>query len=336
MKDKILYWRFSLIAIILLLGSIIFLRMFPLFGGLMGALTAYILARGQMFWLVEKRHWKRGMSALLVVSEFIMACLIPLGVFTWIIIGEVQNTELVPDRIIGSIKELALLVHERTGYNILGDDSLSFIVSQLSHWGQLIMEALGSLGVNLFVMVLVLYFMLIGGKEMETYLFELLPFSTQNTQEVLCKIKVIVRSNAIGIPLQAIIQGGIATLGYWIFGVSDILLLGVLTSIATVIPIVGTTLVWLPISLFFALGSQWFNAIGMFLYGTILIGQSDNVIRLILQKRMADTHPLITLLGVIIGLPLFGFMGIIFGPLLLSLFLLLVDIFKREYISGLH
>ena len=59
----------------------------------------------------------------------------------------------------------------------------------------------------------------------------------------------------------------------------------------------------------------------------------DATLRFILQKKMADIHPLITIFGVIIGLPLFGFMGVIFGPLLLSIFILCVDIFKREYLE---
>ena len=62
--------------------------------------------------------------------------------------------------------------------------------------------------------------------------------------------------------------------------------------------------------------------------------QLDNLIRFILQKKMADIHPLITIFGVVIGLSLFGFMGVIFGPLLLSLFFLFVDMFKREYLDG--
>ena len=78
---------------------------------------------------------------------------------------------------------------------------------------------------------------------------------------------------------------------------------------------------------------DWFNAIGLFGYGAIVVSQSDNLIRFILQKKMADTHPLITIFGVVIGLPIFGFMGVIFGPLLLSLFFLFVDMFKKEYLD---
>lgn len=123
-------------------------------------------------------------------------------------------------------------------------------------------------------------------------------------------------------------------IGYLIFDAPNIWLLGFFTCFATIIPMVGTALVWIPVSVYFALTGDWFNAIGLFAYGAIVISQSDNLIRFILQKKMADIHPLITIFGVVIGLPIFGFMGVIFGPLLLSLFFLLVDMFKKEYLDS--
>ena len=68
-------------------------------------------------------------------------------------------------------------------------------------------------------------------------------------------------------------------------------------------------------------------------YGVLVITQSDNVIRFVLQKKMADTHPVVTILGVLVGLPLFGFMGVIFGPLMLAMFIFFVHIFKRKYLE---
>ena len=178
-----------------------------------------------------------------------------------------------------------------------------------------------------------LNFGLIGGKKMEAYVNDILPFNETNTQEVIHEINMIVRSNAIGIPLLAIIQGGVAMIGYLLFGAPNILMLGFLTCFATIIPMVGTALVWFPVAAYLAISGDWFNAIGLFGYGAIVVSQSDNLIRFILQKKMADTHPLITIFGVVIGLPIFGFMGVIFGPLLLSLFFLFVDMFKKEYLD---
>ena len=110
--------------------------------------------------------------------------------------------------------------------------------------------------------------------------------------------------------------------------------MGFLTCFATIIPMVGTALIWFPVAAYLAVTGDWFNAIGLAAYGGIVISQSDNLIRFILQKKMADTHPLITIFGVIIGLSLFGFMGIIFGPLLISIFILCFNIFKEKYLDN--
>ena len=247
--------------------------------------------------------------------------------------NKLQDINLDPQTYIAPIQQVAEFIKEKTGYDVLGKDTLSFIMSILPRIGQIIMESISSLAINLFVMIFVLYFMLIGGKKMEAYVNDILPFNETNTQEVIHEINMIVRSNAIGIPLLAIIQGGVAMIGYLLFGAPNILMLGFLTCFATIIPMVGTALVWFPVAVYLAISGDWFNAIGLFGYGAIVVSQSDNLIRFILQKKMADTHPLITIFGVVIGLPIFGFMGVIFGPLLLSLFFLFVDMFKKEYLD---
>ena len=144
---------------------------------------------------------------------------------------------------------------------------------------------------------------------------------------------MIVRSNAIGIPLLAVVQGGVALAGYLLFGVPDPLFWGVLTCLATIIPVVGTALVWVPLALWLGLGGHAGAAVGLAAYGVAVVTQSDNVVRLVLQRRMADIHPLITVFGVVIGLSLFGFMGVIFGPLLLSMLVFCVHVFKRLYLD---
>ena len=333
MSTKEQYWKYSLIVIILFMGIIIFRQITPFLGGLLGALTIYILVRRQMNHLVEKRKLKRSISALLITTETVFVFLIPLGLTVWMVANKLQDINLDPQTYIAPIQQAAELIKEKTGYDVLGKDTLTFIVSILPRIGQIIMESISSLAINLFVMIFVLYFMLIGGKKMEAYVNDILPFNETNTQEVIHEINMIVRSNAIGIPLLAIIQGGVATIGYLLFGAPNILLLGFLTCFATIIPMVGTALVWFPVAAYLAISGDWFNAIGIAAYGAIVVSQSDNLIRFILQKKMADTHPLITIFGVVIGLPLFGFMGVIFGPLLLALFFLFVDRFKKEYLD---
>jgi len=141
-------------------------------------------------------------------------------------------------------------------------------------------------------------------------------------------------SNAITVPLLVVIQGLVASIGYLLFGVHNVLLLGILTGFATIIPIVGASIVWIPICIYLAATGDYFSAIGLTLYALIVLINVDNVVRFILQKKLSDTHPLITVFGVIIGLSLFGFWGVVFGPIMLSMFFICIDIFKREYIDA--
>lgn len=333
MSVKEQYWRYSLIAIIIVLGIVLFQQITPFLGGLLGALTIYILIRKQMIRLTTKRKMKRSTAALLITTEAVFFFLIPISLVVWMLVDKLQNLNLDPQSIIAPIEEIAGIIKSKTGYDVLGSDTTSFIVSALPRIGQAVMGGISSFVVNLFVLVFVLYFMLIGGIKMEAYVNAILPFNATNTEHVIHEINMIVRSNAIGIPLLAVIQGGVAMIGYFIFGAPNALLLGFLTCFATVIPMVGTGLIWFPVAVYMALTGDWPNAIGLAAYGGIIVSQLDNLIRFILQKKMADTHPLITIFGVVIGLSLFGFMGVIFGPLLLSLFFLFVDMFKREYLD---
>lgn len=333
MSVKEQYWRYSLIAIIIVLGIVLFQQITPFLGGLLGALTIYILVRKQMIRLTTKRKMKRSTAALLITTEAVFFFLIPISLVVWMLVDKLQNLNLDPQSIIAPIEEIAGIIKSKTGYDVLGSDTTSFIVSALPRIGQAVMGGISSFVINLFVLVFVLYFMLIGGIKMEAYVNAILPFNATNTEHVIHEINMIMRSNAIGIPLLAVIQGGVAMIGYFIFGAPNALLLGFLTCFATVIPMVGTGLIWFPVAVYMALTGDWPNAIGLAAYGGIIVSQLDNLIRFILQKKMADTHPLITIFGVVIGLSLFGFMGVIFGPLLLSLFFLFVDMFKREYLD---
>ena len=334
MSTKEQYWKYSLIIIIIGLGIILFRQITPFLSGLLGALTIYILVRRQMTYLSEKRKMKRSIAATIITAEAILCFLIPLALVVWLAIINLQNINLDPQAIIAPFEQTAAIIKAKTGYNILGGDSLSFVLSSLPRIGQTLMGGISSFDVNMFVLVFVLYFMLIGGKKMEQYVNGILPFTETNTQNVVHEINMIVRSNAIGIPLLAVIQGGVAMIGYWIFGAPNILFAGFLTCFASIIPMVGTALVWFPIAVYMALIGNWVQAIGLAIYGGAVISQLDNLIRFIIQKKMADIHPLITVFGVVIGLSLFGFMGVIFGPLLLSLFFLFVDMFKRGYLDA--
>ena len=333
MSVKEQYRKYSLITIILGLGLLLFLKMTPFMGGILGACTIYIMVRDQMLYLTQKKKIRKSVTAIILLIEAILCFLVPLSLAVWLLISKLQTVNVDTATFVDTITNLADWIRRKTEYDLLSKENMSSIASILPGIGQFLMGGISSFAVNLFVLVFVLYFMLIGGTKMEQYIYELLPFSDSNKKHVMNEINMIVRANAIGIPLLAIIQGAIATLGYYLFDAPSALLFGFLTCFATVIPIVGTTLVWFPLAAYMAISGDWPHAIGLLLYCGLIVTNIDNLIRFILQKKMADTHPLITIFGVVIGLSLFGFMGVIFGPLLISIFILCVNIFKEQYLK---
>lgn len=201
------YWRYSLYVILLGLGTVIFVELIPFLGGLLGALTIYVLLRGQMRALTIRHKLRRSLAASLLIGEAIVCFLIPLSLLVWLLVAKLQDVTLDPSTVIQPIRNLAELIRERIGYNLLDGDNIAKLVELLPRAGQWVLQSIGSFAVNVVVLLFVLYFMLIGGREMESYLRKFIPFNRTVTQEFTREVVMIVRSNAIGIPLLAVIQG---------------------------------------------------------------------------------------------------------------------------------
>jgi predicted PurR-regulated permease PerM len=175
--------------------------------------------------------------------------------------------------------------------------------------------------------------MLYYGREMEMTLFRIIPLKDTNTTMLASETKKLVRANALSIPLISIIQGLTATLGYFIFGVQEWALWGFLTGIFAFFPVVGTMIVWIPLVIYTYTTGNSGMAIGLALYSIIVTGNVDYISRITIMKRLGDVHPVITVLGVLIGLGLFGFIGLIFGPLLVNYIIVLFKIYMNEFVD---
>lgn len=299
----------------------------------MGAATIYVLLRRQMWLLTERRKWRRSMAALLLLGEAAFVFLVPLSLIIWMLIAKTRHIVLDPQLLIVPVKHIVSLMSDMIGYNLWREENITSMIGYLPQIGQWILDSILSFAANIVVLLFVLYFMLIGGRRMEEYCREILPFNRLISRDLMREIYRIVHSNAIGIPLLAVVQGVVAYIGYLAFGAPSPLFWAVLTCFATVIPLVGTALVWVPLAAYMTLGGEWGPSVGLMLYGLLVVTHVDNLGRFIMQKKMADTHPLITIFGVIVGLSLFGFMGVIFGPLMLALLVFCVNIFKRKYLD---
>lgn len=261
------YWRYSLFVLIAGLGLTIFAELTPFLGGLLGAVTIYVLLRRQMWFLSERRRWRRSLAASLLLGEAIFFFLVPISLIVWMVVDKIQGVALDPQSVITPVRHVAGLIQQKTGYDLWSESNLQSVLGYLPRAGQWLVGGIVNFAVNLVVLLFVLYFMLIGGLRMETYCREILPFDRCAARSVMREIHMIVRSNAIVIPLLAVSQGVVAYVGYLAFGVPEPLFWGVLTCFATILPIVGTALVWLPLAAYMSLDGNWGQGVGLVMYG---------------------------------------------------------------------
>jgi predicted PurR-regulated permease PerM len=175
--------------------------------------------------------------------------------------------------------------------------------------------------------------MLIYSRTFEDKLYEYIPLKDSNVDLIGNDIRTTVRASVIGIPLIALIQGVVGLIGYLVIGVQDPFLWFAITCITAMLPIVGAALAYVPLAIIFlAQGKNW-QGIVMLIYGFGVIGLVDNLFRFILNKRLGNIHPLVTVFGVIAGISMFGFIGLIFGPMLLSVFIVLLKVYSNEFLS---
>lgn len=327
-------YKYILIGLLIFLGLIIFRHTRPYMSGFLGAATLYVLVNGQQKYFTQKLKFKKSFSALLIVLEVLFFILIPLTGLTFLVIDTVSGISINPEAILRQFNEFVDILEERLGFNIFTPENLAALPRAGSNILQMLGNSVYSFIINVIVILFVLYYMLFNNDEFETAIREVLPFKEENKQILAEETRLIIQANAVGIPLLAIIQGFFAYLGYLFFGIDSAILYAVLTAFSTILPIVGTMIVWVPLGISLLLGADYVNGIALLTYGLFIIGGVDNVARFLLQKRLADIHPLITVFGVLIGIPMFGFWGVIFGPLLLSLFILFFNMFRHEYIVG--
>ena len=119
MNVKEQYWKYSLVTIIVVLGTILFVEFIPFLGGILGACTIYILVRKQMLYLTEKKHLRRSFVAVILLLETILCFLIPLSLAVWLFINKLQNFNLDPTQLVKSAEHIANLIEQRTGYDVL-------------------------------------------------------------------------------------------------------------------------------------------------------------------------------------------------------------------------
>ncbi len=329
-----------LLLLIVFIGILMLQHFYIFLPGVLGAVTLYILSRKTYLTLTEKRKWRPGWTALLYILAFIIIICLPVYIAAILVTPKLVTLFNNPVQLTIAVQSFSDKIQQATGIELFNSNSLKDVTKRLASNIPMLLTGTANFLTNLLLMFFILYYMLIHGKEMEKYLHDLLPLKEANRHILGTETDIMIRANAIGIPLLAIIQGLVGTLGFWIFGVSDYGIWGFLTGVASLIPIVGTGLIWLPLTVYLLAINHIWQGVGLGIYSLMVLTNIDYVARITVLRKIGDVHPLITILGVIIGLSMFGFLGLVFGPLLISYFIVLVRIYRNEFnaqpITPLH
>lgn len=323
-----------LVSLIIALSFLILRELYVFLPGLLGALTLYILSRNMYSRWVYERKWRKGWTAGLLVLNYLL--LIGLPVFLGILLVGPRIDEYLanPGKLVAIARESVTAIQNKFGYRFLSDSTVTNAVNKLTALIPTILNSTATLLSNFALMLFVLYHMLVNGRDLEKSLVKLIPLKQENIDRLAVETRTLVKANALGIPLISLIQGLTGMIGYLIFGVQEWALWGLLTGIFAFFPVVGTMIIWVPLVFYLYAVDRTGTATGVLIYSLIVTGNVDYLARITLLRRMGNVHPVVTILGVIVGLSLFGFIGLIFGPLLISYVVLLLRIYINEFVDA--
>ena len=321
------------IIVILLMGIVLFLELSSFLPALLGAITLYILLHKWMLWLTEKKKWRKGWTALLLMLFSFIVILLPVGLLVNMLSSKVTYAIQHSAELVEALKKVVASIEQKFDITLASEKNINQLGGAIAQSLPKILGATFNTLTIIFFMYFILYFMLVNGRKMEDALYEYIPLRDENVSRLGKEVNKMVMSNAIGIPLIALAQGLVGLVGYLIIGVKEPFFWFGVTCIAAMLPVIGAALAYIPLAIIFFANDQTGKGIAMLIFGFGIIGTVDNILRFTLLKRLGDVHPLTTVFGVIIGLNLFGFIGLIFGPLLISLFMLLLKIYSSEFIT---
>ena len=299
--------------------------------GLLGGVTLYMLTRKWYFALTIKRKWPKGLTALLFIIASLIVIAIPVYFSVRLISPKISSLVNNQQEVVQGLEVFSGKIEAYTGQQLFTAANAKSIAGKISTYIPSFLNSTANILTNLIMLFFLLYYLLHSGKAMEKYLGDIIPLKPENVEKLANETDLMIRANALGIPVICFVQGVVAAIGYLIFGVKDWGMWGFVTGVFAFFPLLGTMIIWIPLVIYLYSIGQNLTATGLTIYSIVVTGNVDYITRLGLLKKMGNVHPLITVLGVIVGLRLFGFIGLIFGPLLISYFIILVKIYINEF-----
>ncbi len=195
--------------------------------------------------------------------------------------------------------------------------------------------------IDMFIIVGAMFFFYRDGAKLHDFAVKWSPMKDKYDESIIAKLQNAISAVVNGALFVSVIQGFTIGIGFALFGLPNPVLWGVVSTIAALIPVVGTGLITIPAGLYLMYTGHVAAGIGMLLYGALLVGTVDNLIRPLLIKRGVDIHPFVILLSVLGGLAYFGPIGFLAGPITIAFFYALLDLYPvivtgRKLEEGSH
>lgn len=327
---------------VLLIITLIVLALLALFGLLqyltafLGAGILYVVLRPWFTALVHKRHWNRTLVTVLLLLFATVVLVIPFFALSSLLIDRVTELAKHPDQILAAVQS----VERKVGMQVTQENQVRQLLQQgaarVSQWLPTLASSVLNVIVIVGLMLVTMYYLFMQEEAFLAGLHRYLPFREKTMAELSESLKNNVNANVLGQGLVALVQGLLTGATLAIFGVPDSLFWTVIAFFMAFIPVLGTPLVWGPAAIYQFAQGHTNQGIGILLVGVIVIINIDNLLRIWLGKYMGNIHPWVTLVGLTLGVEIFGIVGLVIGPLLLSYFVVLMQVFARENLAMQH
>lgn len=319
---------------IIILGCFLFYALSGLFSSILGAIVLFTIFRSIYLNLTEKRKWNRPLSAILIIFISLIVIVIPFLTLSILVINKISGLRQSSLPIQDWIYRIDIFSAHYLHQPKLGENILQKLGTYVTELFPSILSSAVNIVLTLLVMYFLLYFMFTQIREFETALLKYAPFREQHALKFAIALRNSTYSNVLGQGIIAFTQGTLLAMGFYAFGIPSPVFWGVIGMFISFLPVVGAPTLSIPASIVLFADDHVVKGIFLLAYGLLFIGNVDNALRMVINKRIANTHPIISVIGVFIGLPLFGILGLVFGPLLLSYFLLLLEIYETNRLAA--
>lgn len=326
--------RQLVLVIAIAMGCFLLWMMRDIIPAFLGAVVMYVLFRPLFAVFLVKWHFPRWLATLSVITASFLLLVLPFVVVGLMIADKVtlllQQTD--------SINAILYRVQDFIGYDFHDPATLQKLIQSVQGnlFGSVssVISGVGGMLLTVAIMYFIQWFMWMNYNKFEKTLARLVPFSREESDQFADELKSSTFANVLGQGTICLVQAILLAIGFVIFGIEDPLFWGTITFFVSFLPVVGAPIVFVPAGLISLAYGDSFAGYGIIIYGFVLVTNIDNVLRFFISRYFADTHPLITILGVIVGIPVFGLLGLVFGPLLISWFLMLTKIIIKPEIES--